>query len=117
MELLSDFGIPEHDPGEWYVYHVGRDAEGKPERVEFLVRQIPASYELGIERKHSGLKTEVRFRKGGATTEYDGEKTISETAEKALYALLDSRKADVRVGDVEAAAFYSKVMGTAVEPG
>ena len=70
-----------------------------------------------IERRIWGLKRQVTYTKKGAVVETIPEKDAQENAEKAAYALVDSRHFAVTAGNQAAADFYAKVTGEPVAVG
>lgn len=105
MKLVKDIR-PENVEGVWFKYP---DEEGE---IEFKIRSISPARAVEIERKYLGKNRSFKFneRDGTRTLDVDLEALDRVALEKAKFALLDSKNAEVEVGDEDAKTFYSKLL-------
>lgn len=84
------------DRGEWFTFTT--DDHG--ERAEFQIRRIPASVDRRIEADVLGIKRQVKFKRGAQILDYEVDRSQEITFRKAVYALVESRGAELPVADV-----------------
>lgn len=92
--------------GQWFVFRKGDD-------IQFKVRRIPGGKAREI-AFNAGTRLRQVGRKG---TTVDLEKEFEIRLAQATWALLDSKNADVELGDAKGAEEYSRVLGREVKPG
>lgn len=112
MKLVKDIK-PENVEGVWFKYP---DEEGE---IEFKIRPISPARSTEIERKFLGKSRSFKFNEkdGTRTLEVDLDALDRVALEKAKFALIDSRNAEVEVGDDDSKAFYSKLLRREVAVG
>ena len=111
MKLFRDVR-PENISGTWVKY------PDETSEIELCIRTIPPAKAVEIERKHLGRKRAFRVNDDGSReVDVDLEGLDRVAFEKAIFALIDTRNADVEVGDDSARAFYSSNVGREVAVG
>lgn len=115
MALHREFGNADNDHGTWGDWK--KDPETK-RMVRTKVRGIPASVEEKMKREVNQEKLTLRNKSGSDYTEtdIDLERSRRLIRNRAAFALLDTEGYEVFVGDPEAAAVYTEILGKHVEP-
>jgi hypothetical protein len=98
--------------GEWFVY-----AEEGDQKIEVCIRPLPPGEERRIENKYLGRERKVTFTTEGRQTITNADKNVEYHAERALLALVDTRGADITIGDAGAAELWAKALGESVSVG
>jgi hypothetical protein len=117
MIVTREFGNPDNDLGEWYTY---MEDEKTGEKVEALVRMIPAPLENKIQAVHKSDRLTIRSvpRSDQTETDIDMERQRRIARDRAAFALLDTRGGYERgVGDEEASDKLSRLAGEIVPKG
>lgn len=112
MKLIKDVR-PENIEGQWFKYP---DESGE---IELKIRAISPSKATEIERKHLGRSRSFKFneKEGTRVVDIDTQALERIALEKAGFALIDSKNAEVEVGDEDARTFYSKLTRREVSVG
>lgn len=112
MKLVKDIK-PENVEGVWVKYP---DESGE---IEFKIRPISPARSVEIERRFLGKNRQFKFneKEGTRTLEVDLDALDRVAFEKAKFALIDSRNAEVEIGDEESRSFYSKLLRRDVSVG
>lgn len=77
--------------GVWFRYEI----EGEPEPAEFKIRRIPSGFDREVYFRCFGRKIEARRKDGAIIQETNLEQTQKYQMDLAVYALLDSKGAEV----------------------
>jgi hypothetical protein len=111
MALLMKCVTPENVAGEWKAF--GNTG------IEAKLRPILPTKQKEIERRHSGskLQLEANPETGFRKVEFDVDETDAIVLEKACFALVDTRGAEVTAEDDAEKAFFGKILGKAIEVG
>lgn len=101
MQLFADFADQKKDEGKWFTFRGD---------VAFRVRALSALRLQQIDREVFGRVQELRARDGERVVEMDAQKIALARLIKAREALIDSRNAEVLVGDAGAVAEYQRAI-------